>query len=173
MSFNLEEAVEILERTPAVLRAKLEGLSDNWLMADEGPDTWSPLRVVEHFIHGDTVDWVSRARIILAHGTDQDFEPYEPAAVVQSTVGRPLGDLLDHFASLRAENVAALLAMELGPDDLAGTGKHPAFGTVTMEQLLATWVAHDLGHLAQIDRVMANRWRDEAGPWREYLRILD
>lgn len=173
MSFDLQEAVEVLERTPAVLRTQLDGLSDAWLKADEGPGTWSPVRVVEHFIHGDTVDWIPRARIILSDDPDQTFEPYDPEAVVRSTAGLPLGDLLDHFAAVRAENVRALLAMDIGPAELARTGTHPAFGTVTLEQLLATWVAHDLGHLAQIDRVMARRWRDEAGPWRAYLRILD
>jgi hypothetical protein len=173
MSFDLKEAVEILERTPAVLRAQLEGLSENWIRADEGPDTWCPRRVVEHLIHGDSIDWVPRARIILTGTDDQAFEPYDPEAVVKSTVDKSLGDLLDDFVALRAENMKTLLGMDLGPGDLDRTGKHPAFGTVTLEQLLATWVAHDLGHLAQIDRVMARRWRDEAGPWREYLRILD
>lgn len=173
MGFDLLEAVQVLERTPAVLRAQLEGLSGNWLLADEGPDTWSPRRVVEHFIHGDTVDWVPRARIILSGDDPPEFEPYDPDEVIASTTTTTLGALLDDFATLRARNLEALKNMDIGPDDLARRGNHPAFGSVTLEQLLATWVVHDLGHLAQIDRVMARRWRNEAGPWREYLRILD
>src|SRR5690606_23165334 len=56
--------------------------------------------------------------------------------------------------------------------ELALEGEHPAFGPVTLAQLLSTWVAHDLGHVAQTARVLAKQYREAAGPWREYLPVL-
>jgi hypothetical protein len=74
---------------------------------------------------------------------------------------------------LRQANIDALRSWNLTEHHFALTGEHPELGTVTLRQLLATWVAHDLGHLAQTSRVMAKRYRDAVGPWRQYLPILD
>ena len=171
--FELVEGLAVLERTPRVLRAMLEGLDTAWTTADEGPDTWSPYHVVGHLIHGERTDWIPRARIILAQGAERAFAPYDRFAQLREPQDVPLVTLLETLAGLRAENVATLAGWRLTGAQLALTGEHPALGTVTLRQLLATWVAHDLGHIAQVARVMARRYRDEVGPWRAYLSIMD
>jgi uncharacterized damage-inducible protein DinB len=171
MEFSLTAGAAILERTPATLRAMLTGLSPDWTNATEGPNTWSPFLNVAHLIHGERTDWITRARIILAQGANRTFAPFDMAAHLAER--RPLAELLDEFAALRIENVATLKGWRLTDVQLALTGEHPVFGSVTLRQLLATWVAHDLGHIAQISRVMAKQYREAVGPWRAYLPVLD
>ena len=172
MDFNLDDGVAVLERTPLVLRAMLDELPPAWIKATEGPDTWSPYVVVGHLIHGERADWIPRAQLILAQGENRTFTPFDRMAQFRESDGKSLGELLDEFEALREENVQALLDWELTDEDLSLEGQHPAFGAVTLRQLLATWVAHDLGHLAQITRVMAKQYRDAVGPWEAYLPVL-
>jgi hypothetical protein len=172
VNFKLEEAAAVLERTPATLRALLGGLPDAWTTCTEGPDTFSPFDNVGHLLHGERADWIARARIILAQGANRRFEPYDRFAQVRESAGKTLAQLLDQFAALRAENVATLRGWNLTEQQLALQGEHPEFGAVTLRQLLSTWVAHDLGHIAQTSRVMAKRYRDDIGPWRAYLPIV-
>jgi hypothetical protein len=172
MSFDLRDDIEILQRTPAVLRAMLAGLGDDWVRANYGADTFSPFDVVGHLIHGEKTDWLPRARIILEHGTARPFEPFDRYAQFEESRGKSLGVLLDEFERLRAANLAALRDMRLTPADLARRGMHPALGEVTLEQLLATWAAHDLNHIAQIAKCLATQYADAVGPWKEYLSIL-
>jgi hypothetical protein len=173
MAFDLNEGIEVLERTPAAFRALLAGLTDGWIAADEGPKTFSPFDNVGHLIHGERTDWIPRARIILAQGAQRRFEPYDRFAQVRESAGKTLAQLLDEFAALRAQNLETLRSWRLSDAQLALMGEHPELGPVTLGQLLATWVAHDLGHLAQTSRVMAKRYREAVGPWRAYLPILD
>lgn len=173
MEFELTLARAILERTPATLRAMLGGLPPEWATATEGPDTWSPYDILGHLIHGERTDWMQRARIILTRGPERRFPPFDRLAQFQESQGRLLGDLLEEFASLRFANLAELTAWRLTDAELALTGEHPDFGRVTLRQLLATWVAHDLNHLSQMTRVMAKQYREAVGPWRAYLPIMD
>jgi hypothetical protein len=166
-------AVAVLERTPAALRGMLDGLSDDWLLANEGPDTFSPRDVIGHLIHGEETDWVPRLRIILEHGEAVPFTPFDRFAFRTASVGHSTSALLERFAGLRHESLDAVAAMRLAGADLARTGTHPGLGRVTLGQLLAAWVVHDLGHVKQVARVMAGQYREAVGPWREYLTILD
>lgn len=172
VEFELEQSIAILERTPRVLRAWLAGLSRAWTHGDYGPGTFSPYDVVGHLIHGEKTDWLPRARLILEHGTSRPFEPFDRYAMFEESRGRPLEALLDEFEGLRAANLDALRGLGLSPDPLARRGLHPALGEVTLGELLATWVAHDLNHLAQIAKAMAWRYEREVGPWRAYMSIL-
>ncbi len=172
MKFDLDAAAEVLARTPNALRALLTGLSDPWIQGTEGPDTFSPFDNVGHLIDGEETDWMPRARVILARGPDPRFEPYDRFRHRERNRGRSLASLLDEFEQLRAANLKELQAWRLGPEELALTGIHPTFGRVTLAQLLAAWVAHDLGHIAQISRVMAKQYRDAVGPWIEFLPVL-
>ena len=172
-SFQLTEAIAVLERTPATLRALLGGLPDSWTTVDEGAQTFSPFDNVGHLIHGERTDWIPRARLILAQGVNRRFEPYDRFAQIRESEGKSLAELLDEFARLRAENLDTLRSWKLSERELALEGEHPELGSVTLRQLLATWVAHDLGHIAQTSRVMAKRYRESVGPWRAYLPILD
>lgn len=173
MEFQLIDGLAVLERTPATLAAMLGGLGPQWVDATEGADTWSPYIIVGHLIHGERTDWISRARAILAQGDDRRFEPYDRFAQFHESTGKSLATLLDEFARQRAANLATVAGWQLTDREFALTGEHPAFGTVTLRQLLATWVAHDLGHIAQAARVMAKQYREGVGPWRAYLPILD
>jgi len=172
-AFDLPDALTILERTPGTLRAWLTGLSEGWLLADEGADTFSPLEVLGHLVHGERADWMTRARMILEHGTGRTFVPFDRFAHQRDFAGWTADRLLDEFARLRAANLAALRAIPGVEGALAREGRHPEFGPVTLKALLATWVVHDLSHLAQIARVMAKRYGTDVGPWRAYLPILD
>ncbi|MBS1910871.1 MAG: DinB family protein [Bacteroidetes bacterium] len=172
MQYSIDHAVNLLGRTPAVLRAMLEGLPEEWLRCTDGPETWSPFDVLGHLIHGERSDWIARTRTILEHGTRQTFTPFDRFAQFRESQGRTLADLLETFAELRGGNIRALLALNITAADLDRQGMHPAFGTVTLRQLLATWVAHDQSHLVQIARTMARQYRDEIGPWREYLSVM-
>jgi hypothetical protein len=173
MDFELTAGMTILERTPNTLRAMLAGLPPSWIDATEGPETWSPYVIVGHLIHGERTDWIPRAQIVLAQGRDRRFAPYDRFAQFQESQGKSLGELLDEFAHLRARNLDTLTGWHLTDAQLALEGDHPAFGPVTLRQLLATWVAHDLAHVAQTARVMAKQYRDAVGPWRAYLPVMD
>jgi len=168
---DLKDIVAVLARTPASLTALLEGLPDFWVGATEGGETWSPYDVVGHLIHGERTDWIPRARHILA-GESRPFDKFDRAAQFREGGGESLGELLATFAELRRENVAALSAMSLTAEDLGRRGLHPELGEVTLGQLLATWVVHDLDHVGQIARTMAKAYAGAVGPWSAYLSIL-
>jgi hypothetical protein len=170
MDFDLDEAIPILERTPAVLSTLLDELPGDWTRVNEGPDTWSPGEVIGHLIHGERTDWIPRARIILKQDKYRRFDPFDRFAELKSD--RPLKDRLEEFDQLRSGNVATLRGWNLKERDLELTGEHPELGTVTMRQLLATWVVHDLSHIAQITRTMARAYTQAVGPWTAYFRVL-
>jgi len=173
MEFELQDAIGILERTPATLNSMLRDVSEVWLNQNEGAETWSPYDIVGHLIHGEETDWIPRARIILEHGEGRAFEPFDRVAMFEKARGKSIAELLDTFAALRKESLHVLNEMRLTPTLLEKRGKHPELGVVTMRQLLAAWVIHDLGHVRQIVRVMAKQYRDAVGPWRAYLSILE
>jgi len=168
----LEEAVAILSRTPATLDAVLRGLPDDWIRAHEGDTTWSSFDVVAHLINTDRTNWMPRARIILDYGEARPFDELNRSAHFVESRGRTLVSLLDEFASVRQNSLRDVATLRLTESDLERRGGHPALGVVTLRQLLATWVAHDLDHLMQISRVLARQYSDEVGPWRAYLRII-
>ena len=170
--FELDETMEVLRNTPAALRSLLGGLSRRWTECDEGPDTWTAFDIVGHLIHGEQTDWIQRLEIILEQGESRSFTPFDRFAQFEESKGKTLDELLESFATLRGQNLRTLAALKLTPEHLDRRGKHPHLGSVTARQLLVTWAAHDLGHIAQIARVMAKRYREEVGPWREYLRIV-
>jgi hypothetical protein len=173
MDFDLADGVRVLERIPATLRALLAGLPPAWTDATESPGTWSPYVVVGHLVHCERADWIPRARIILAQGPDRRFTPLDREAQFRESQGKRLPELFDEFARLRGENVKTLEEWVLTDYDLGLEGEHPEFGPVTLRQLLATWVAHDLAHLNQISRVMAKRYKEAVGPWRRYLGVME
>lgn len=169
---TVEEATQVLARTPSALRALLSGLSEPWTTANEGPKTFSPKDVVGHLIFGEETDWIPRMRIILEHGPGRPFPPFDRFGFEARHGDLPLAARLDLFERLREESLSTLAGFSLTDEDLKRPGRHPELGDVTLGQLLATWVAHDLNHLWQVVRVMAGRYTDEVGPWRAYLRIL-
>jgi len=171
-AFVLDESVELLRRTPAVVSAWVLDLPPAWLELDEGPGTWTARDVLGHLIHGERTDWIPRARLLLAHGTARPFEPFEREGHRRELAGASTATLVRLFAEERARSLAALAELRPSAADLERQGTHPALGTVTLRNLLATWVAHDLGHLAQLARVMAKRYADEVGPWRAYIPVL-
>lgn len=172
MRFDLEDALALLSRTPATLAALLDSLPEGFTAGSEGGETWSPFDVVGHLIHGEQTDWMPRLRTILEHGTARAFERFDRLAQFEISKGQSLRQLLDEFAVLRARNLQELDALNLTADDLRRQGTHPELGTVTAEQLLATWVVHDLDHVVQVARTMAKQYRVEVGPWERYLSVL-
>ncbi len=173
MEFNLDQALEVLDRTPRVLRNMLSGLNSCWIENNYGDDTFSPFDVLGHLLHGEQTDWLARLKIIREFGEKKRFEPWDRYAMYSESEGKGIDQLLEEFRSARTKNLSALRAMDLSNDDLQLKGTHPKFGPVTMQQLLATWVCHDLNHIHQIAKCMAWQYRDEIGPWREYVTFID
>lgn len=173
MEFEIKKAKEILERTPTVLTNLLSGLSEEWTYQNEGPDTWSPYDVIGHLIHGENTDWIPRAQVILSESNDKNFVPFDRFAQFEKSKGKSTNDLLAEFTSLRKNNLQVLDSMDINEDNLKKTGVHPEFGAITLKQLLSCWVAHDLGHIVQISRVMAKQYKEEVGPWTKYLKVLE
>lgn len=173
MAFDFDTALPLLRRTPGVLRELLGGLPEPWLVQTEGPDTWNAFDVVGHLIHGERTDWMPRVEHILAHGEDVPFPPFDRFAQFEVSRGRSLSELLDTFDAARADSLLRLKELRLSSADLERRGTHPEFGPVTLGQHLSTWVVHDLDHLMQISRAMAQLYGDAVGPWRRYLRIVN
>lgn len=170
--FELGAALEILRRTPRTIDDLLRGLSEPWLTQNEGGESWSPFDVLGHLVHGEHTDWLTRARIILEEGESRPFDKFDRTAMFDESKGKSVDQLLDEFAALRRTNILVVEDWRLMPDDFLRAGTHPAFGRVTLSQLLSTWAVHDLSHIAQICRVMARQYTDAVGPWTEYLPIL-
>lgn len=172
MQHNVQHTVSLLTRTPAALDALLRDLPETWTFGNEGENTWSAFDVLGHLISGERTDWMPRVRIVLQFGETQTFEPFDRWGHIRESQGKSLGQLLDEFARLRAENLGELRSLNLQQEDLERRGRHPSFGGVTLSALLATWAAHDLTHLHQISRVMAHQYREAVGPWSAYLGVL-
>jgi len=172
MDFDLNSSTDVLRRTPSTLQTLLGGLAESWIRGVEGPETFSPFDVVGHLIDGEETDWIPRARIILGRGSNPRFEPYDRFRHRARNVNRSLASLLDEFAKLRAGNIEVLQGWRLTPADLDLSGIHPSLGPVTLRQLLAAWVVHDLGHIAQVVRVMAKQYYDAVGPWVPFMPVL-
>jgi len=168
----LEKAIEILERTPGVLRGLLSNLSEEWTTGNEGKDTWSAYEIVGHLIHGEKTDWIVRTRIILSDGPDKSFPGFDRFAQIRESKEKLLAQLLDEFEELRTENLRTLRSFGLTAHHFLKEGIHPTFWKVTLSQLLSTWVVHDLNHLAQIERVIAKQYLEAVGPWVEFLPVL-
>lgn len=173
MRFDLEQAIAVLTATPAILQAWLGQLPPEWVLARDGDESWSPFDVVGHLSHSDETNWLPRARLILSDSPSRQFEPFDRFAMLTRNEGREIHALLDDFAALRADAIAQLRALGLREADYERTATHPQLGTVTLRQLLASWVAHDLNHLGQIAEVMARHYKEEVGPWQSFLAILD
>lgn len=172
MKFSVDKSIEILENTPEVLIQLTRGLSPDWIMSNEGGDTWSVFDVVGHLIHGEKTDWMTRIKIILSEDENKDFKTFDRFAHLETSKGKSLHQLLDEFKLIRELNLKKLRDLEITEEDYSKPGIHPKFGEVCLSQLIATWAVHDLDHISQISRVMAKQYKEQAGPWIEYLKIL-
>jgi hypothetical protein len=171
--FDLGSAREVLSRTPATLRALLFEISTGWTEAATADGSWRAFDILGHLIQGEEEDWIPRAHLIVEHGESEPFVPFDRSGFERATAGKDLAQLLEDFAELRACNLRALDEMRLDEGLLDKTGTHPAFGAVTLRQMLAAWTAHDLSHIGQVADSMARRYRDDVGPWRRFLPVLD
>lgn len=172
MQFELNKAIEILERTPQVLTSLLNGISKEWTQTNEGGESWSPFDIIGHLVHGELTDWIVRTKIILNQGDNLTFEPFDRFAQKETSKGKSVLSLLEEFTQFRKQNLEILGALNIAEEQLDLTGIHPELGEVSLRQLLSSWVTHDLGHIAQISRVMVKQYKSEVGPWKEYIPIL-
>ena len=173
MEFSIIKSMEILERTPQVLTNLLYNISDDWSKSNEGEQTWSAYDIIGHLIHGEKTDWIERIALIMSDQADKNFTPFDRYAQFESNKDKSLTELLNTFSILRTANLERLKAFDIQESALNRLGIHPAFGEVTLSQLLTAWVVHDLNHLAQISRVMASQYKEQVGPWIAYLKILN
>ncbi len=173
MNFRLEQAIEMLERTPATLVALLSGLSEDWLVCNEGEGTWNASEVVGHLVEGERTNWIPRLEWLLREGEGKPFPPFDRYSHLNDTEGGSIDRKLREFKEIRLQNIARLKELIDSEERLEAVGTHPAFGAVKARELVSTWVAHDQTHVAQIVRVMAERYRQDVGPWIAYLGILN
>ena len=172
MDFQILQVLEVLSQTPATVRSMLGNLSDEWIFASADENDWSAFDIIGHFIHGEETDWIPRAEIILAQGENIAFEPFDRFAQFEISKGKTISDLLQTFADLRRKNIEILKSWNLTKEQLSFKGVHPELGEVTLEQLLATWMVHDLTHIRQIATVLAKQQSENVGAWKAYLSIL-
>lgn len=173
MTFEIDKAIEILEKTPLTIEILLKGISKEWVMNNEGENTWSPYEVVGHLIHGEKTDWIPRAKIILSDSQEKTFEPFDRFAQIRENEEYSIEELIEEFKKIRADNLKELQSLQIDESALRKKGIHPELGEVNLQELLSTWVVHDLGHISQISRVMAKQYKGEVGIWREYLGVLN
>jgi len=173
MDFNINKSLEILEKTPEVIEKLLSELSPEWIVNNEGADSWSPYDIVGHLIHGEKTDWVQRTKIILSETGSKNFVPFDRFAQFTESQEKSLNDLVSEFKKIRSENLAYIRSLEINNDMLDKKAVHPSFGEVTLRQLLSAWTVHDLAHIAQIAGVMAKQYKAAVGPWIEYFRVLE
>ncbi len=172
MIFTIDRSIEVLEQTPKTIAQFANRLSSFWTSNNEGGETWSVFDVVGHLLHGEKTDWMVRVKIILSDNPEKSFEPFDRFAQFETSKNKTLNQLLEEFESIRKVNIMQLKSLNITENDLLKTGIHPMFGVVTLQQLIATWVVHDLDHISQISRVMAKQYKEETGPWIEFLKIL-
>lgn len=172
MNFKIEEAIEILERTPQTLEHFLSGISSEWLECNEGEGTWNATEVIEHLIEGEKNNWIPRLKHILQEGEMKPFPEFDRFSHLNKSDEKSLEERLDEFKTIRAHNITELQELVDSEMHLEMIGSHPAFGVVKIRELISTWAVHDLTHISQIVRVMAERYRTDVGPWVEYLGIL-
>jgi hypothetical protein len=172
MKFQVEQAIEVLSNTPSVLKSLLGNLSNEWIEKSESSEDWSPFDVVGHYIHGEETDWIPRAEIILKQSENITFEPFDRFAQMEISKGKTLDELLENFAKLRQKSLNTLKSWNLSDEQLQLKGIHPELGLVNLEQLISTWVVHDLTHIRQITTVLALKYSKNVGVWKEYLSIL-
>jgi len=170
MQFQLDQGIEVLSRTPGVLRAMLSGLSQPWIVNNYGDKTFSPFDVVGHLVHGERYDYIARIQRILSEGDRVPLEKFDRYAMYEESKGKSIDDLLTEFAALRTANLDRVRTLRL-EEHLNDKGLHPVLGPVTMKDLLACWVAHDLNHIHQIAKCMAIQYREEVGPWAKFLGV--
>lgn len=172
-AFELDEAISLLEATPAALHSLLAGLPGSWLNFKENPEAWSPRTVLVHYVHNELTNWMPRVRVTLSGAEVRRFPPFQQLPDLGEYKAYDIQQLLSKFADLRQQHLAELRNQELGPADFSREAEHPVLGKVNLRQLLASWVVHDLNHLHQIAKTLAKRYREEVGPWRQNLPIVD
>ena len=173
MEFNLQDVISSLSKTPVILNEYLRNLPKDLIHQNEGKDTWSPFDIVGHLIHGEKTDWIVRAQIIVSDHQNKEFEVFDRFAQFEASQGKTIDQLLAEFEELRKENISKLKAMNPDQEMLLMEGIHPEFGAVTLQQLLTTWMVHDMGHISQISRVVSKQYKNAVGPWVQYLKILN
>ena len=173
MKFSLGKSLEIIENTPAVISVLLNNLSDDWTMANEGPNTWSVKEIVAHLIVCEETDWLPRAKIILSNTPHKTFVPIDMLGHYKLAENYSLAHLITRFQELRKISLTELKSLNINEEDHLITGSHPVIGEVNLKQLISTWVAHDLAHLSQILRVMAKQYKEKVGPFKELFTILN
>ncbi|TYS67843.1 DinB family protein [Sutcliffiella horikoshii] len=172
MKFQMKEAMEILERTPKTLEHLLVGISPNWLTCNEGEGTWNTKEVIDHLIEGEKVNWIPRLRFILQEGESKPFPEFDRFAHLHANAVGTVEQKLQEFKELREGNLQTLTQHIEPTKHMELKGIHPALGEVKVRELISTWVVHDLTHITQITRVIAKRYKEDVGPWKEYLGII-
>lgn len=171
MRLDVTPYTEPLSLTPATLRAVLQGRPDDWLDRRHAPDVVSPRETVAHLLLCEAEEtWIDRVRHLL--DPDHVCIPGSYAGLGDGELSkRPLPELLDAFETQRTRSLHELEALGLTIADLEGSITEEGFGTQTVENVLNTWVAHDLYHLGQIFKSYSAVYADRIGPYQTFLNL--
>jgi hypothetical protein len=173
MRYKIDNAIEVLKRTPIVLETLLSGLPDDWIHCNEGPDTWSPFQVVGHLIVNEETNFLVRAKMILSNQEPKLLSRISMTSHLDRFKSVPLVDQLILLKELRSQNIISLSSFSIVDTDFDRIAIHPEIGVVNLTNVLSAWVAHDFIHIGQITRVMAKQYKNEVGPFIKYLTRLN
>jgi hypothetical protein len=173
MKFEIETSIVLLRKTPGILRDLLSGLPPEWTINSEGGQSWSPKEILAHLLFGEQTDWMPRVMLVLSEREDKRFEPFDMNGHEELSRTLSLGALMGAFEQARTNGLDKLEKLQIGEEQLDRIGIHSEFGPISLRNHLAAWVVHDLGHIAQITRVMAKQYREEVGPWTKYMSVLN
>jgi hypothetical protein len=149
-SLELPELTKLLERTPVVLRHSISALPDRAVGYHPGSEKWCIKQILGHLTEEDKRDFVGRIeRMLREPGLRLEVNDQNKVARERHDCDKNVGDLLDEFASVRANSVEFL--KQLRAADLGCHGIHSTIGSISVRELLHEWVYHDLNHTKQID----------------------
>jgi hypothetical protein len=169
-TLSVPDVRDSLAHAPRIIEGLIAGAPRDALTWREADGAWTPVEVLAHLADAEVTNWLPRVERILAGGGA--FPPFARDAGFSRFRDWTAEALVGEFGQRRRANLAALDRAGLTAAHLGLTGVHPEFGTVTLEQLLATWAAHDLSHIAQLSRIFTRAFGRHVGPWAQYLSPL-
>ncbi len=170
-SFTLRKCLEILERTPTVLKTLLADLSGDWTASTSDHEVGIH-QIMHYLILNEEDTWLPNIKTILDGHRPSLLGLYEKLMPPEEVPDKAINSLLKEFKFLRELNLAEIRRLQIQLSNLNVTEDFSIWGKLSVKELMASWMVHDLSHIAKISRIMANRYETEVGKWSQHLDIL-
>jgi hypothetical protein len=145
---DLEYSISQMAANAQRIRLLAENITDQQARWKPDANSWSILEVLGHFLDEEQRDFRVRLDIAL-HRPDEPWPGIDPEGWVKErryNESDP-GTILGNFLSAREESLTWLKGI---PSlDWEATYLAP-FGSITVGDIFASWVAHDLLHMRQL-----------------------